>query len=559
MGQPARRDRAGRGAATACWPAATSTAARSRPRWWPTSWASTASTWARSVGTPAPGRGVPHQHRARRAAGAQAHRRPLSAWSPRNGRWRAGHGPALGRPRARLPGRRAGRAARAAPRPDPRAARPPADYLSLMATVASRARAAPARRIPAHRHARRGAAGRRAHAASRCTCARARWARRCGWTRGSRSASPRSRSSTSRACCARTARRRSTTWCCTSGWRSSAPARPTPRGCRWPSRCWPSRAGCGPAGPCSAAAPGLICAALAAFNPFLTVYAQETRMYSLMVVLSLLLSAAFLHVFVFRRRSYLPLFVGPARGHPLHPQLGHLRDGGHARGARRRCSCRATTAARCSRTRLIGYGVAVAALRAVAAHAALPDGPHRGAVAELAPARAPRSRSPRRCSAAAPSPWRCCSPPAPGWRRCSRARTTYQGARRDDRGAHDRRRHAGGRLALLAGLAGVDHPLPRRGARARSSCWPRVGLARAGQPRARRPGDHPRHLGHPARPANLENKSNAADLASAVADDMRAGRPGGHPPARAAPADALPPAQRHDRGHPARRGASARA
>ena len=36
---------------------------------------------------------------------------------------------------------------------------------------------------------------------------------------------------------------------------------------------------------------GLICAALGAFNPFLTVYAQETRMYSLMVVLSLLLSA----------------------------------------------------------------------------------------------------------------------------------------------------------------------------------------------------------------------------------------------------------------------------
>lgn len=55
---------------------------------------------------------------------------------------------------------------------------------------------------------------------------------------------------------------------------------------------------------------GLICAALAAFNPFLTTYAQETRMYSLMVVLSLLTSAAFLHVFVFRRRAYLPVFSG---------------------------------------------------------------------------------------------------------------------------------------------------------------------------------------------------------------------------------------------------------
>ncbi len=54
---------------------------------------------------------------------------------------------------------------------------------------------------------------------------------------------------------------------------------------------------------------GLICAALGAFNPFLTTYAQETRMYSLMVVLSLLTSAAFLHVYVFRNRKYLPVFA----------------------------------------------------------------------------------------------------------------------------------------------------------------------------------------------------------------------------------------------------------
>ena len=48
--------------------------------------------------------------------------------------------------------------------------------------------------------------------------------------------------------------------------------------------------------------------ALCAVNPFLT-YAQETRMYSLMLVLSLLATAAFLHVFAFRRRRYLPLFA----------------------------------------------------------------------------------------------------------------------------------------------------------------------------------------------------------------------------------------------------------
>jgi mannosyltransferase len=54
---------------------------------------------------------------------------------------------------------------------------------------------------------------------------------------------------------------------------------------------------------------GLICAALCAVNPFLTGYAQETRMYSLMLVLSLLATAAFLHVFAFGRRRYLPLFA----------------------------------------------------------------------------------------------------------------------------------------------------------------------------------------------------------------------------------------------------------
>jgi mannosyltransferase len=53
---------------------------------------------------------------------------------------------------------------------------------------------------------------------------------------------------------------------------------------------------------------GLICAALCAVNPFLTTYAQETRMYSLMLLLSLLTTAAFLHVFAFRRRRLLPAF-----------------------------------------------------------------------------------------------------------------------------------------------------------------------------------------------------------------------------------------------------------
>ena len=54
---------------------------------------------------------------------------------------------------------------------------------------------------------------------------------------------------------------------------------------------------------------GLIAAALAAVNPFLTAYAQETRMYSLMLVLSLLVTASFMHVFALRDRRYLPAFV----------------------------------------------------------------------------------------------------------------------------------------------------------------------------------------------------------------------------------------------------------
>jgi mannosyltransferase len=54
---------------------------------------------------------------------------------------------------------------------------------------------------------------------------------------------------------------------------------------------------------------GYMAAALFALNVFLTAYAQETRMYALMVVLSMLVTAAFLHVFVYRHRRYLPLFA----------------------------------------------------------------------------------------------------------------------------------------------------------------------------------------------------------------------------------------------------------
>jgi mannosyltransferase len=54
---------------------------------------------------------------------------------------------------------------------------------------------------------------------------------------------------------------------------------------------------------------GWIAAALAAVNPFLTLYAQETRMYSLVILLSIVAAAAFAHAFVFRRRRYVAVFA----------------------------------------------------------------------------------------------------------------------------------------------------------------------------------------------------------------------------------------------------------
>jgi mannosyltransferase len=54
---------------------------------------------------------------------------------------------------------------------------------------------------------------------------------------------------------------------------------------------------------------GWICAAFAAVLPFLTAQAQEARMYSLVALLSIAATAAFLHAFVFRRRWAVPVFA----------------------------------------------------------------------------------------------------------------------------------------------------------------------------------------------------------------------------------------------------------
>jgi mannosyltransferase len=54
---------------------------------------------------------------------------------------------------------------------------------------------------------------------------------------------------------------------------------------------------------------GIVTAVLCAGNPFLTAYAQETRQYSLVVLLSLLATTFFMFVFVQRRRKFIPFFA----------------------------------------------------------------------------------------------------------------------------------------------------------------------------------------------------------------------------------------------------------
>src|SRR3954447_9905505 len=54
---------------------------------------------------------------------------------------------------------------------------------------------------------------------------------------------------------------------------------------------------------------GIVAGVLCAANPFLTAYAQETRQYSLVALLSVLATTFFLFVFVQRRRAFLPGFA----------------------------------------------------------------------------------------------------------------------------------------------------------------------------------------------------------------------------------------------------------
>jgi mannosyltransferase len=56
-------------------------------------------------------------------------------------------------------------------------------------------------------------------------------------------------------------------------------------------------------------AAAFIAAVLAALDPFLADYADETRMYALVVLLGIVATAAFLQAFALRRRRYVPAFA----------------------------------------------------------------------------------------------------------------------------------------------------------------------------------------------------------------------------------------------------------
>jgi mannosyltransferase len=54
--------------------------------------------------------------------------------------------------------------------------------------------------------------------------------------------------------------------------------------------------------------PGLVCATIAALSAYLTVYAQETRMYALLTLLAVIVAGSFVEAYVRGRRRYLPVF-----------------------------------------------------------------------------------------------------------------------------------------------------------------------------------------------------------------------------------------------------------
>ena len=139
-----------------------------------------------------------------------------------------------------------------------------------------------------------------------------------------------------------------------------------------------------PGAPSSTARPASICATLAAFDPFLTYYAQETRMYEVEALLSIVVAYAYVQGVLRGRDALGGRARAGARRDGLRAQLGALplRRAGCGDGALR------APAVEALRTRRGGRRTALPALgadRPVAGAA------HRRAVVDLA--RFPRSRA----------------------------------------------------------------------------------------------------------------------------------------------------------------------
>ena len=250
----------------------------------------------------------------------------------------------------------------------------------------------------------------------------------------------------------------------------------------------------GRAGSCSAAAPAWFAAVLTAFNPFLSQYAQETRMYSLVVLLSLLATVA-------ASCAPTPVDERPARRWPVlfglalavalytHNWAIFLGIAMSSRGWRCCAWRRRPSAAARLRDGLLGFG-GRAAVPAVGADAALPGRAHRRAVVAqpgyersddggahrlLGHTRAARAAGRRR-------------------RRRGRARPGRPRAAADRAGPRRARRRRRSRSAtvllawtLVAGLAGVGDPLPRGRAAAVPAARAPAGLADARRLGHRRP------------------------------------------------------------------------
>ena len=198
---------------------------------------------------------------------------------------------------------------------------------------------------------------------------------------------------------------------------------------------------------------GALAAAGAAGAPFLTYYAQETRMYSLVVLLSILSSACFVLAFVRGERKHV-VWLGVWLGLLLYTHTWGLFLTASMAGAWLVLYRRRQVPGRDG----LRLGAALGrALSAVAAGRDLPDRAHRGAVggaavaAAAARVRGRAVRLPRAAAAGGRGVLR--HPPAPAGR-SGRARARGAG-RRDDRAG----------LAVLADRARVGDALP--GGRAR--------------------------------------------------------------------------------------------